>query len=524
MQTIFYTDLLLGTIARQSVRGTIWTYLGVGVGVVTTFFVLTRFLTAEEIGLARVLIDAATLFIGLAQLGTSTSIVRFFPYFNEKGKQAVDSSPSDRETSADQYHGFFFWTVVIPLVGFCVFALVYWLCRIPISNYFQEKSPLFVNYFYFVLPLAFFMLYQLVFETSSNVLLRTVFPHSVVREFLVRVLLLVLYLLYAKRVLSLDGFVIGLCCVYAVAALCNIVYVFATEHISLRPDFSFPTRELVVNYLRYTGFLILSAAVTVFAPLLSSFMVSAQMGLEYNGIYTIALNIAVLVSIPARSMGAVAQPQLATAIKNDDMPAASVLIRQVSGSLLLVGSFLFLAIWINIDLIFYVLPNGSTYSLAKNAVFFLCLTQLLMTAFSILLPAINYSRYYYISLIFSLLLTVSLVLLNNLLIPRFGVDGAAMAMVTGQSLYFAGLLVFLLLVARINPVGLKHLGIFALLAVVLLANYVWTKYLSGMICNIWVDSILRSVVLLCPALWVGYRAGLSPEINFQIDKHIFKKH
>ena len=57
----------MGVIAKQSIRGTIVTYLGIAVGIFTTFFVLTRFLTTEAIGLARVLIDAATLFIGLAQ-------------------------------------------------------------------------------------------------------------------------------------------------------------------------------------------------------------------------------------------------------------------------------------------------------------------------------------------------------------------------------------------------------------------------------------------------------------------------
>ena len=74
----------MGVIAKQSIRGTIVTYLGIGVGIITTFFVLTRFLTSEEIGLARVLIDAATLFVGLAQLGTNNSIIRFYPYFKDK--------------------------------------------------------------------------------------------------------------------------------------------------------------------------------------------------------------------------------------------------------------------------------------------------------------------------------------------------------------------------------------------------------------------------------------------------------
>ena len=91
----------MGIIAKQSIQGTIVTYLGVAVGFVTTFFVLTRFLTAEEIGLARVLIDAATLFIGLAQLGTSASIIRFYPHFKEKGERL-------KVKGENTEHGFFF--------------------------------------------------------------------------------------------------------------------------------------------------------------------------------------------------------------------------------------------------------------------------------------------------------------------------------------------------------------------------------------------------------------------------------
>ena len=89
----------MGVIAKQSIRGTIVTYLGISVGIFTTFFVLTRFLTSEEIGLKQVLIDnAATLFISLAQLGTNASIIRFYPYFKEK--------------DSDEDHGFFFWVYI----------------------------------------------------------------------------------------------------------------------------------------------------------------------------------------------------------------------------------------------------------------------------------------------------------------------------------------------------------------------------------------------------------------------------
>nr|MBR6145751.1 polysaccharide biosynthesis protein [Paludibacteraceae bacterium] len=190
------------------------TYLGVFVGFLTTFFVLTRFLTTEEIGLARVLIDTGTLFIGLAQLGTSSSIIRFFPYFNTRDKS---------QGVRDSHNGFFFWTVVIPLFGFTLIAFLYWLLHDSIAAIFSEKSALFITYYYAVLPLAFFMLYQTIFETNANVLMRIVFPRAV-RELFLRLFLLAAYLLYAFRAVSMDGFIILLCSAYGLAALMNIIY------------------------------------------------------------------------------------------------------------------------------------------------------------------------------------------------------------------------------------------------------------------------------------------------------------
>ena len=160
----------MGVIIRQSIKGTLVNYLGVAIGFVTIFFVLTSYLNTEEVGLTRVLVDAAVLFSSFAQIGTSSSIVRFFPYFkDEEGKN----------------HGFFFWTLVVPLVGFLVFTVVFLLFKQPIIDQFSEKSPLFVNYFRFVIPLGLFMLYQSVFEANANVLMRIVVP-KFVREVGVR--------------------------------------------------------------------------------------------------------------------------------------------------------------------------------------------------------------------------------------------------------------------------------------------------------------------------------------------------
>ena len=491
----------MGVIAKQSIRGTIVTYLGIGVGIVTTFFVLTRFLTTEEIGLARVLIDAATLFIGLAQLGTSASVIRFYPYFKEK--------------DSEEDHGFFFWAMVIPFIGFVLFALVYWACRVPLGAWFGDKSPLFVEYYYFVLPLAFFMLYQTICESTCNVLMHIVVPRAV-RELVVRVGLLAIYLLYAFRIISIDGMVIGICINYAVAAAVNLCYFFSLKQISMRPDRSFlrENKGLVRRYLVYTGFLLLSAATTVLAPTLSSFFVTAKMGLDNTGIFAIATYTAALVSVPNRSVSAIASPQLSRAIKELNREECSVLIRQVTRNMLLIGGFILLAIWLNIDLIFHILPNGATFATAKNVVLILGVSQLVLGTFTICLTALNYSRYYAFSLLMSLVLTVSAILLNNYLVPLYGMEGAAFSNLISYGIYYLLIIATIVPLSRFHVIDRKWGYILLLLMAVFGLNWLWQSYLPAM--NIWVDSICRSIVLLGGGAWIAYKAQLSPEINHQV--------
>ena len=498
----------MGIIAKQSIRGTIVTYLGIAVGVVTTFFVLTRFLTTEEIGLARVLIDAATLFIGLAQLGTNASIIRFYPYFREKG--------------SEEDHGFFFWALVVPFIGFVVFAIIYWACRVPLGAWFGDKSPLFVEYYYFVLPLAFFMLYQTICESTCNVLMHIVVPRAV-RELIVRVGLLTIYLLYAFKVLSMDGLVIGFCVNYAVAAMINMLYFFSLKPIRLRPDWTFlrENKALVRRYLTYTGFLLLSAVTTVLAPTLSSFFVTAKMGLDSTGIFAIATYMAVMVSVPSRSVAAIASPQLARAIKEQNREECSHLINQVTRNMLLIGGFILLAMWVNIDLIFHILPNGATFAQAKNVVLILGVSQLILATFTICYTTLNYSRFYAFSLFISLALTISALILNNYLVPLYGMNGAALSNLLSYGLYVALTILFVVSLCRIRVIEKRWWFILLLLVVLFAINALWCRFAPTM--NIWADSLLRSAVLIGGGALIAYKAELSPEINKTLRDHLITK-
>ena len=505
----------MGIVIRQTIKGTIVNYIGTVVGFITTFFVLVRFLSAEEIGLTRVLIDAAMLFVALAQLGTSSSAMRYYPYFRnaEDGKD----------------HGFFFWTVIIPFFGFLIFSLFYFLFKIPISNLFSEKSPLFVEYYYLVLPLAFFMLYQTIFEVNANLLMRIVVP-KFVREVLIRVLLLGVYLLFAFKVLSMDGFVVAICAVYAVASLCNVIYLFVLKRISLKPDFDFLNRKMVRDYLFYALMLIAAALVGAITPAINTFFISAKMGLAYTGIFAIASYMAAIIEIPYRSLGTIALPQLSSEMKDQNVAKTNELCQQVSLHQFLAASFILLFIWVNVDVIFNLLPNGEQYVSGKWVVLILGLSKLIQSTLSIVISVLNFSKYYYLSLVFTFVLTASAIVLNNVLIPILGMNGAAIATCSAQIIYFTIALSIITLSVKITPFSLPQLKVLLVVLFMLLLNYVWSMFLTPLFATfgdemLWatlIDALLKSSLLLFVGIFITYKWGISVHFN-QILQHFLSK-
>lgn len=500
----------MGIIIKQSIKGTLVNAVGIAVGFITTFFVITHYLTSEVVGLTRIMVDASVLFSSFAQLGTTSSIIRFFPYFKDE---------------ESKNHGFFFWTLVVPLVGFLLFLLVLTIFKQPILNVYADKSPLFVQYFKFVIPLSLFMLYQSVFETNCNVLMRIVVP-KMVREVGVRVALLVIYILYGTHHITLDGLVVGFCITYLSAVIIDLIYLLTLGKISLKPDFKFLTKPLVKDFLFYTSFLILAAIAGSVTPLLNTFFVSAKLGLSFTGVFAIANYIATVIEIPNRSLNAIAQPNLAEAIKNNDMEKATMLCRSVTLHLLLSSTLIFFFIWINIDLLFNVLPNGEEYAAGKWVVFILGLARLSYSALSISNNALSYSRYYYYSLLFTVILTTSAILLNLFLIPKMGIEGAALSTLLAYLFYYLLLLAMTKWKLDISFLSLQHLKVLVIGVGLFLADYLVRKHLVASLVQVSdlslvgqiAEGVIRSLVWLVVATVVVYHWHISEEVNRLLKK------
>lgn len=502
----------MGVIARQSIKGALANYLGVAIGFVTTFFVLTRYLTEEEVGLTRVMVDAAMLFSCLAQLGTNSSIVRFFPHFKDDHGN----------------HGIFGLSLLLPLVGFLLFGLLFLVFRQPLLAVYAEKSPLIADYFYLLPMLTFFALYMTVFETNASVLMRITVPKTV-REVGVRLFNLVAYLLYGKGLVSLDTFVWMFCGSYGLAMVLNLVYLISLGGVSFRVDWRFLTRERLHEIGRYMLFM----TATVLAgnmPLVNSLFLGAKAGLALTGVYTIAFYIANVVEVPYRSLGAISRPVIATAVKEENWGEVNRLGRQVALHQFLVSMTIFYLIWINLDTLYVFIPNGANYAGGVGVVLLLGMAKVINSSLSIGADVLNYSRSYSLSLPFISVLALSVLLLNNWLIGLWGINGAAAATLIGYLLYFVLLLLYLWRRYGVSLFTTSQLKVLALMAAGYALHAVWCHWLtpmvagSGTVAGLLTDAVLKTAVLaaLLGAGVYGWR--VSPTVNDIIDRRLKNKY
>lgn len=530
-------------------------YLGVAIGFFVSFFVLTRYLTQEEIGLTRVMVDAALLFSSLAQLGTNASIVRFFPWFktpsplrgtppSKGGEHDVlfHSSPSKggerdvlfhsspfqgevpkgrrgKKTSQEGIpnHGIFGLSVLVPLAGFSLFALAFILFREPLLTVYAKNSPLMADYFYLVPMLTFFALYTTVFETNASVLLRITVP-KLVREVGIRLFNLAAYLLYGYDLISLDVFVWLFCGSYGLAMVLNLMYLRSLGRISFRIDRNFLDRSKVREMARYSLFM----TATVLAgniPLFNSLFLGAKAGLALTGVYTIASYIANVVEVPYRSLGAISRPVIATAVKEEDWDEVNRLGKQVSLHQFIVSISILYLIYINLDTLFALIPNGADYAAGKSVVLILGLAKVVNSSLSVCTDILNFSKHYAWSLLYIAILTLTAIGLNSALIgPDSAIEGAAGATLISYLAYFA-LLMRQLWHEDVNVLTWGHLKMVAIMTAMAALYVAWTAIAEpalGM--HPLLAAVVRTAFLgaLLAAAILGWK--VSPTVNAAVKK------
>lgn len=495
----------MGIVIRQSLKGTFVNYIGVVLGVFVQLYVVTKYVDPAVIGLTSVVYEAALLCSSFAMLGSVSSSMRFFPYFRNK---------------ENGNNGFLFYYLLLPVVGIIFFGTLYCLLREPIVKYFDWNNTNALNeYFYWVVPLMIVLTFWSIFENYANIYMRIAVPKAV-REVGMRLLLLVGYLLYAFHYTDIAGLLTYFIIAYGLCMLTTGCYSLYIGDRTLKHDWSFITPELRSKFTRYTLFLMLSALSANLMRSLDLFMLSAERGMYSGGIYTIVLYMAAAVEMPSRSISCISTPLAATAMKNGDLQSATLLYRQVSIHQLIASSVLLLIIWVNLDNVFAIIPNGERFEAGRYAVLFLGLARVVYSTLNFGNVLIQYSRYYYWTLFIAGFLTVLTIISNKIFIPIWGLTGAAMATFLTCLVSYSYQQYVVQKKLRTNPFSMATLRQFGVIGVLYGCNFLLPS-LSAV--SPWLDAGVRSLFLAVIATFLVYVMKISPQVNGIIDHYVLKK-
>ena len=133
----------MGIIKKQSISGTIYSYLGVILGFITTGILYPRIFSTEEVGLLRILISYSLLFAQFAGLGINTITVKLFPYFRDYKKK---------------HNGYLGIAMLVSTIGLIISVGAFILLKPSILDGDKAGADLFARYFYYIIPLIIFTL------------------------------------------------------------------------------------------------------------------------------------------------------------------------------------------------------------------------------------------------------------------------------------------------------------------------------------------------------------------------------
>lgn len=401
----------MGVVVRQGIKGSIVSYGGTLLGYLNIIILFPLILTTEQIGLYKVLIDAAGFFIIFAQLGMSNVSIKFFPYFKNIEKQ---------------HNGFLFVTTIVPLIGFIVFSLLMWGFKDELLHNFSEKSPLLLEYSHYLIPLSFAMLFLVILATYSRSLLRIVVP-KFLREILVRLIITIGAILYYFEIIDFSEFIVCMVGGYGLALISIIGYLRSLKQWFVRPKLSFIDKKLSKEMGMFSLFMLLGTGGGVIVGKIDTLMLSSLEGLNQTGIYGIAFYIAAVMELPRRVLVEIATPLISSAFKNEDQAKVLEVYQKTSLNMLLIGGLCFIGIWANIDSIFQLIPNSPAFESGKIVVFIIGIAKLFDMSMGLNSEIISNSNYYKWNIFLMPFLAVVAIGTNLLFIPQYGITGAAIA-------------------------------------------------------------------------------------------------
>lgn len=151
----------MGIVQKDAIRTSVISFVGLILGYFNKAVLFVLLFSSAQVGLVNLIMNVALLFAQFANLGSIYSSWRFFPFFRNQAKK---------------HFGFLFANTLIVIFGVFIFTLIIVLSKEIIVQNYSEKSVLFVDYYYAVIPLGISIVFFQLFENHMRGMHENVLP------------------------------------------------------------------------------------------------------------------------------------------------------------------------------------------------------------------------------------------------------------------------------------------------------------------------------------------------------------
>ena len=485
----------MGIVFRQTLKNTVNTYLGFGLGAVNTLFLYTNFLTEEYYGLVGYLLSTANILMPLFAFGVHNTLVKFFSSYKEE----------------EERRKFVFMMFILPLSVIIPVGLLGTLGYRYIAAFLSQKNPVVEDYTWAIYGVAFAMAYFEVFFAWGKVHMRSTFGNFMKEVFPRAVVMILLFMVHFGRI-DVEDFVFWLTGMYLLRTAVMAVHTWTVN--PPRFSWTFPVRA--VSIWKYSGLIVVAGSVAVVLLDIDTFMIGQYKIINNVAFYNVAVFIAMVIVVPSRAMHQITYPITAKLMNERRREELQSLYQRSSLTLYVVGGLLFLWITLNISELYRVIPGN--YSEGIIVVFFIALAKLSENLMGNNNSILFNSDYYRIILFFGVFLAVLTVILNMVFIPLWGIDGAAFATLLAVLVYNGTKIGFVYAKMKLHPFSAKTLKTTLLIILLILVFGFWDFDFYPLV-NIGLKSVLIGGVYL----FLVYKLELSEDIVRIIEKVLNKK-
>lgn len=490
----------MGKIGSQTIKGTIYSYLGVIVGFFSVTLLRSHGLSTEQNGVLELITSYAMILVQLGSLGIFTASSRCFPYFRNSDKN---------------HHGFLFLLSSIPIVGTLFFCILYLIIQSisPENNY----TSFFNEYAIPILILTVANLIFNIFDTYNRNAFFDAVTGATLKEFVLKVTTAIAMGLMLFFSMPFSLFLT----IWLIANTIPSIIIFyklkKEKKLNFSPSLDFLDKEKIQMLSSVSLFAVITGFTTMIIQYIDKIMIDGMINTSLTGIYGITAIFGTVVIMPSRVMYRIGSIIVAEKWKSNDLAGIASVYKKSCINQLLIGLLIFIGIWANIDNVFEMLPKNEGYEAGKYVIFFISLGGLIEMSTGLNGVILATSKYYKYDTYFFLALILLTIGANILFIPIYGITGAAIASALTTFLFNLFRYLFIWKKFKIQPLSWNNLfilfiGVAILFVIGLMPSLKWFIF----------DIIVRSGLISIIYIGLVYWFKLSPEMNNVIHSSLNK--